>query len=748
MMSRLKYFNNGNAIPRGGQITQQHARMSHGIGYHPIYGYGVYGGTHTSNYDDLQENISDYFSGDFVGYDQAIKDNEDALWLASPDERATYLAEIDLLERMKLPGGVPKYSNREIEADFIDDPNEIIIKKIQLDPELSKEYLINAKTYKDTGYTEDEHKMMKANVFAKNLMKQSVVNELERMRVEDMTHIEEVEKSKLKKFEHEFQNKSLELYEFLHPSPGVSYTSQQRSASKKAFLKYKDAYIKYVEHVLHAHPGDPEHIQNMLKIIDTITSLSDEILPPVDDEAYSGGPTLVYTPEGHVTFQPISKELYDEITTTSLEVGTPDNIHVDNFDYENPVRMIAPNFIEQLESVSHLVQDNRIMDEVVYTARHGESSEAGKPLETNCILNTDNDELTQSIVRAAKGLSKDTHITIVRSDTDTWVSPGKYAGFDGRVGYRIGDDQTVYHLLCEMKTYAKYKDTGYDSAKTLIYGSKLDEDGTKLSKGPQHDIREQLGGNINYGENERMKMFISQVRDRINDLNDQIILDEEVGNLTQNDRDELKKLTKLFNPDNQKKLYKAYLDRKIYEGVPLSSTKLLKPETADAEDKNTQYLIKRLKGSTLFPEFNKDGVLTGLKRTAKGADILGVVPKNAAQFGNKFNDDFIVITGLKDALMVWNLSQMMRDGVITDLNKAYESLLTTKSAYKGSKNPLIKTNKDVFDSYLLPSTEGKIVRIPYKIRKMAVEQINNPPPKAPSKIKAILNKTTKKIIKK
>ena len=86
----------------------------------------------------------------------------------------------------------------------------------------------------------------------------------------------------------------------------------------------------------------------------------------------------------------------------------------------------------------------------------------------------------------------------------------------------------------------------------------------------------------------------------------------------------------------------------------------------------------------------------------------------------------------------------MRDGVITDLNKAYESLVTTKSVYKGSLNPLIKTKKDVFDSYLLPTTEGKIVRIPYKIRKMAVEQINNRSSKTPSQIKAILNKTIKK----
>ena len=41
MMNRLKYFNNGHIAPRGGQITQSHIRMSHGISYHPIYGYGL-----------------------------------------------------------------------------------------------------------------------------------------------------------------------------------------------------------------------------------------------------------------------------------------------------------------------------------------------------------------------------------------------------------------------------------------------------------------------------------------------------------------------------------------------------------------------------------------------------------------------------------------------------------------------------------------------------------------------------------
>ena len=134
MMNRLKYFNNGHIAPRGGIIQQPYMRMSSGIGYHPIFGYGVYGGTHTSNYDDLQENVSDFFADDFVGYDQAIQDNINAL-ADNPNKRESYLAEIELLKQMK-EGNVPKYSTRFIDADFIDDDDVEVVKQLQ--PNINK----------------------------------------------------------------------------------------------------------------------------------------------------------------------------------------------------------------------------------------------------------------------------------------------------------------------------------------------------------------------------------------------------------------------------------------------------------------------------------------------------------------------------------------------------------------------------------------------------------------------------------
>ena len=124
MMSRLKYFNNGNAIPRGGQITQQHRRMSHGISYHPIYGYGLYGGMHTTNYDELLENIEDIPDIEGTEYThtsvaQMIADNKAAA-REDPGRAAIYDAEVKTLELMNR-GFTGHMRRNAMMANFIDD---------------------------------------------------------------------------------------------------------------------------------------------------------------------------------------------------------------------------------------------------------------------------------------------------------------------------------------------------------------------------------------------------------------------------------------------------------------------------------------------------------------------------------------------------------------------------------------------------------------------------------------------------
>ena len=120
MMSRLKYFNNGNAIPRGGQITQPHRRMSHGISYHPIYGYGVHGGRDFEDYDHLKYNLNDNLQEYGMTIDDAIDDNIKAI-KSDPERAASYLAEIHVLEHMRA-NDVPYHTDSELRAHFIGGP--------------------------------------------------------------------------------------------------------------------------------------------------------------------------------------------------------------------------------------------------------------------------------------------------------------------------------------------------------------------------------------------------------------------------------------------------------------------------------------------------------------------------------------------------------------------------------------------------------------------------------------------------
>lgn len=126
MMSRLKYFNNGNAIPRNGHIIQPFERMSSGIGYHPIFGYGVHGGTHTDNYDELVDNINENLGDYDITVSQAILDNLQAME-DHPENRSTYIAELEILQMMNR-GAIPEHSTRTINANFIDDePSDRVI---------------------------------------------------------------------------------------------------------------------------------------------------------------------------------------------------------------------------------------------------------------------------------------------------------------------------------------------------------------------------------------------------------------------------------------------------------------------------------------------------------------------------------------------------------------------------------------------------------------------------------------------
>ncbi len=109
MMSRTHLFNNGHIAPRGGLIHQPYHRMSHGISYHPIFGYGLFGGKYYGDEqtftDTIRENAAEYNDGDGYTIEEAIKANENALMRAYDEGRGDdndYRTEIEALKLLNL----------------------------------------------------------------------------------------------------------------------------------------------------------------------------------------------------------------------------------------------------------------------------------------------------------------------------------------------------------------------------------------------------------------------------------------------------------------------------------------------------------------------------------------------------------------------------------------------------------------------------------------------------------------------
>jgi len=745
MMSRIHLFNNGHIAPRGGLIQQPYMRMSSGIGYHPIFGYGLYGGRYTGDEHELFFNIKDNLSEmDLSKYDlttdqgynafidELITENDSKIKRrddGTVKDTGHYQDEINVLQQMKKTYNklIGDYDPNRLENN---DPYDLEKIKFVDDDKADSGYkhIIEAEQLKAQQEHDDRIKQAQQTADLKNGI-QALRDEI--VKFSQDSKIITIPGNQaglvvLRRLVEKIANGS--------DDDIIAYTKGSKDSIIKALSKLLDTssenpdVVNVVEKFLFKISS--LHLKSSFNIVLTDTGkLKIEETKIEDEQKETSGkfPELRGLPKGVIIRTPLSTDEIDEAFNTRL----PSNINANGMMELKPDNILS-NLLPAVNDVLNSIDENydellQRTQQQLYTVPPGVTTGAGKPLEYNMFYN---EPVTISCIRAAKSIPDDVSIKIVKNKTwqsDTMEKATAYDPFDGRMSYTTSQDghKKIYSLTCEMKSIGAesvnkktgdmgftYESSGLTSLKTIIKGMNTKDYYTPTGKLKDTKVtkflNENYGGMLLQGENDALKEWIVEQRNKINYLADTIRVNKKMGKNTDEQQNELKKMNELFNtyktnPEAYDELMKEYLKSGMSVSLPLSVSKL--PPPTNKSDPLAKHIIARHKGVKAWPTFNDSGKVSGFDGNAITKTISG-------WYNNEYGDDYCVFYGFKDGAMCWNITDLIQRGYLSRDN-FYKQLSLMPSMYENPSqmNALFVHENSLLDSYRLPFFLGKFIKL-------------------------------------